>query len=175
MVSGPHVWTKPLESKSQALWNQVSESPLGFGDIFDGKATCCRDDELGQDPVVLVHLLDIRALRQGETTTFRLGWSSKLKKNTSKKHHHDPNITPTLWKTWLDSLSKSSLYVLFSGTLSIPLWCRRETQQPPIIFKNCFVQNNHPAVTTLFSKHPSKKSEKLPAKTSPTLVTSTPP
>lgn len=98
-----------------------------------------------------------------------------LKKKTSKTHHHDPNITPTLWKTWLDSLSKSSLYVLFSGTLSIPLWCRRETQQPPIIFKNCFVQNNHPAVTNPFSKHPSKKNEKLPAKTSPTLVTSTPP
>ena len=52
-----------FETKSQPLWNQVSEGPLGFGDIFDGKATCCRDDELGDDPIVLVHLLDIRAFK----------------------------------------------------------------------------------------------------------------
>ena len=102
---------------------------------------------------------------------FRLGWSSKLKKHQASpwpKHH--PN---TFQPGWIPS--QNHHFVLFSGTLSIPLWCRRETQQPPIIFKNCFVQNNHPAVTNPFSKHPSKKNEKLPAKTSPTLVTSTPP
>ena len=170
MVSGPHVWTKPFDSKSQPLWNQVSESPLGFGDIFDGKATCCRDDELGQDPIVLVHLLDIRALRFWDHFSDWMILQVKKKHQASPWPKHHPN---TFQPGWIPS--QNHHFVLFSGTLSIPLWCRRETQQPPIIFKNCFVQNNHPAVTNPFSKHPSKKNEKLPAKTSPTLVTSTPP
>lgn len=54
--------------------SQVSESSLGFRNIFDRKATGCRDDELWQDAIVFIHLLNVHALKaklKNECTTWQ--------------------------------------------------------------------------------------------------------